>query len=384
MKLLKMDEDNKTGKLIFELCILFMILSYLGGLEIQQSMFHNWQVFLDGEIFSQAYIQPAGNNQITYLNQQSIYLSFLSLIFSFLGNKEEIVLILNIILQISGVIFLYSGCRKMFGIGYCFFGTMLAAMGSAGYYLVVWDSSMHMMWFLNLFVYWVCMKILYSEMTNIIAKRAFYVLAGILLGSIVYIDFSGILVMSVIMICILLSDHFDTKVQKVNILLLAISAVISFFVWFYLWNDCRFDSNVWKQWFGDRRSFFGSMYMWKQYLVLTAVFCFIAIGIIICTFKEKMVAVQNKTVLEETKEEVVSETVNKPAIITEMTETDEKKSKDAENEKPKIKFIENPLPLPKKHVKKEMTYAFEPGDDQMHYDLNNYRVDDDYDLKVTL
>ena len=46
-----------------------------------------------------------------------------------------------------------------------------------------------------------------------------------------------------------------------------------------------------------------------------------------------------------------------------------------------IKFIENPLPLPKKHVKKEMNYAFEPTPDQMHYDLNNYSVDDDYDLK---
>ena len=51
-------------------------------------------------------------------------------------------------------------------------------------------------------------------------------------------------------------------------------------------------------------------------------------------------------------------------------------------EEPKpVKFIENPLPLPKKHVKKEMNYAFEPTPDQMHYDLNNYQIDDDYDLK---
>ena len=28
-----------------------------------------------------------------------------------------------------------------------------------------------------------------------------------------------------------------------------------------------------------------------------------------------------------------------------------------------------------------MNYAFEPTPDQMHYDLNNYSVDDDYDLK---
>ena len=46
-----------------------------------------------------------------------------------------------------------------------------------------------------------------------------------------------------------------------------------------------------------------------------------------------------------------------------------------------INFIPNPLPLPKKHVKKEMNYAFEPSADMMHYDYNNYRFDDDYDLK---
>ena len=46
-----------------------------------------------------------------------------------------------------------------------------------------------------------------------------------------------------------------------------------------------------------------------------------------------------------------------------------------------VKLLDNPLPTPKKHVKKEMNYAFEPTPDQMHYDLNNYRIDDDYDLK---
>ena len=61
--------------------------------------------------------------------------------------------------------------------------------------------------------------------------------------------------------------------------------------------------------------------------------------------------------------------------ISEMTKEDTK-----QEVKP-IKFLENPLPVPKKHVRKEMNYAFEPTKDQMHYDLNNYRIDDDYDLK---
>lgn len=35
----------------------------------------------------------------------------------------------------------------------------------------------------------------------------------------------------------------------------------------------------------------------------------------------------------------------------------------------KVKFIKNPLPLPKKHTKKEMDYDFEVSADQMHFDI---------------
>ncbi|MGN0306831.1 MAG: hypothetical protein ACI4DN_01315 [Lachnospiraceae bacterium] len=52
-----------------------------------------------------------------------------------------------------------------------------------------------------------------------------------------------------------------------------------------------------------------------------------------------------------------------------------------EEPKPAVNRIPNPLPLPKKHVRKEMDYGFEPSKEQMHYDLNNYNVNDDYDLK---
>lgn len=35
-----------------------------------------------------------------------------------------------------------------------------------------------------------------------------------------------------------------------------------------------------------------------------------------------------------------------------------------------IQYIENPLPLPKKHEKKEMGYGFEPDEDKMHFDFD--------------
>lgn len=49
-------------------------------------------------------------------------------------------------------------------------------------------------------------------------------------------------------------------------------------------------------------------------------------------------------------------------------------------EEKKIEFIENPLPLPKKHVRKTMDYAFIPDADQMKYDVP-VSDNDDFDLK---
>ena len=45
----------------------------------------------------------------------------------------------------------------------------------------------------------------------------------------------------------------------------------------------------------------------------------------------------------------------------------------------KPKFIENPLPLPKKHVRKTMEYGFIPEEDMMHYDIE-VDENDDYDI----
>ena len=44
-----------------------------------------------------------------------------------------------------------------------------------------------------------------------------------------------------------------------------------------------------------------------------------------------------------------------------------------------IKFIENPLPLPRKHVKKEMDYGMEVSDERMEYDISADE-NDDFDI----
>ncbi len=63
-----------------------------------------------------------------------------------------------------------------------------------------------------------------------------------------------------------------------------------------------------------------------------------------------------------------------------VDECKETKVVDADKSK-KIEFIENPLPVPKKHVRKTMDYAFIPEESQMKYDIH-VSENDDFDLKI--
>lgn len=47
---------------------------------------------------------------------------------------------------------------------------------------------------------------------------------------------------------------------------------------------------------------------------------------------------------------------------------------------PPVQYIENPLPVPKKHVKRTMDYAFDPKEDMMKYDIE-ISAKDDFELK---
>ena len=44
---------------------------------------------------------------------------------------------------------------------------------------------------------------------------------------------------------------------------------------------------------------------------------------------------------------------------------------DQQETKKEIKYIQNPLPGPKPHVKKEMTYDYKIAQEQMHFDIEN-------------
>lgn len=366
-------ENKKTDKIWLHTGIFFIIIACLCTYEIWQSYFSNWTITIGGGNFSQAFIKSEGIYAITYLNQESLYISFLSVLFSFLGNKEVLVPIFNLILQISGLILLHIGIKKMFRPVLSLIITIISGVLSAYFYPVISDSSMHIIWFFSCFLLWFGF-LSFGEVSVKLIRRIFL---GILLGIACYVDLAGIVMLVTFILLILAGKELSFKEKGISILkffVFLICVISGYFVMFYLWNNLCFDYNILQYWLDNKVNFWYDFEYFYQYVVVIAICAICWICYLGISLKKPRTSVDNNEIPKETKN-LLGEIILEECVINDI--------EDAPIEEPKqkqIKFIENPLPLPKKHVKKEMNYAFEPTPEQMHYDLNNYQMDDDYDL----
>ena len=365
MKLVNMDGNKKTGKILIETGILIMVATLLSTIGIWQCMSGQWKVLNGGELFFQAFIQSGTNYVITYLNQESIYISFLSVLFSFLGNKEELVLIVNLILQLTGIFFFYLGAKKLFRFVFPLAVAIISGVLSGCFYTVMADTSMHMIWFLSGFLFWVCAYI-FCNLSGMYLK---YIFIGIILGVSSYVDIAGIFLLIAFVAVMFIDGTFTLKERLLQFLCLLLCVVNGFFVMFYLWNNLLFNGELFYQWLQERLAYCMTENGSNQYISLGLL---LVVSVIFFAMKRP----------KKTSKEIEMVTAKSPKENEETANITENKMETPQTEDSKpIKLIENPLPLPKKHVKKEMNYAFEPTPDQMHYDLNNYNVEDDYDLK---
>ena len=380
MKLKSMNENKKTGKLWIEVLLLLLVLGGLCAFGIWQADLNGWKIVGKETIFSQAFIRSEGNYVINYLNQESIYLSFLSVLFSFLGNKENVVPVINLILQLSGVFFFYLGSVRLFRHAFPLSIAIISALLCGYFCPVIKDNPMHVVWFLSGVALWSSSFCFGSSSKNHIKRF----LLGILLGIFCYIDLAGFFLLLTFIVLILLSKEYTEKNKKlsfiyfINILL---CVVYGFFGMFYLWNNFVFNQSTIRYWLNDKVQYFVQTSILNQYISL-GVILFVVVVFYAVKGSGKIVSAENaeEPVIEKGAFKRPSATEEIKAENIRVEESQAQETNDIPVAKP-IKYIENPLPLPKKHVKKEMNYAFEPTPDQMHYDLNNYRLDDDYDLK---
>ncbi len=101
------------------------------------------------------------------------------------------------------------------------------------------------------------------------------------------------------------------------------------------------------------------------------------LGLQNCIFGEKAKVMQEMIEQINAAAEPIEEVKREP----EKQEPEKQEPEKHETEKhEKPRFIENPLPLPKKHVKKEMDYQYEIADDKMKYDIE-VDENDDFDIR---
>lgn len=170
----------------------------------------------------------------------------------------------------------------------------------------------------------------------------------------------GVLVTGLVTAVISFFVHKKQERQSAWMLLAVVSLCLSFL--------CRADENM------------NRMFPWFLALVVIA-------GVGIRTAFEKFEKAVSVEVIESEGQEmpqmteVIAETTETTDIteVTEVTETEHVEEVAETEEKPKIQFIENPLPLPKKHVKKTMGYKFDPAEEQMEFDIE-IEDGDDFDL----
>ena len=379
-----MDTRKKTGKLLFEIGILIISITIVVGAGIYQAILNNWRVVSNGELFFQAFIQAGNTFRITYLNQQSLYIQVLSVFFSFLGNKEELVLIINLILQIWGIIFIFYGTKINCSYILSLMILFLSIISSIAFYPITIDTPMHFIWASCGFIFWIC-QLISSQMKG---KYFKYLFIGFIIGICCYVDLAAIFLFVSLLFMLMISDGYSIKEKGLQLLGYLLSVIFSYSIMFYLWNNLSFNYQHFLQWINERLSVFSSKTYLYGYisicilLILSVVFSLFKLQLKADADTESELAEEIITSNETATVEKVPENVHTSVEVSINTENNNESDNNIEPEVMKpINFIPNPLPLPKKHVKKEMNYAFEPSSDMMHYDYNNYRFDDDYDLK---
>lgn len=379
-----MDTRKKTGKLLFEIGILIISITVVVGAGVYQAILNNWRVDSNGELFFQAFIQAGNTLRITYLNQQSLYIQVLSVFFSFLGNKEELVLIINLILQIWGIIFIFYGTKINCSYILSLMILFLSIISSIAFYPITIDTPMHFIWASCGFIFCIC-QLISSQMKG---KYFKYLFIGFIIGICCYVDLAAIFLFVSLLFMLMISDGYSIKEKGLQLLGYLLSVIFSYSIMFYLWNNLSFNYQHFLQWINERLSVFSSKTNLYGYisicilLILSVVFSLFKLQLKADADTESELAEEIITSNETATVEKVPENIHTSVEVSINTENNNESDNNIEPEVMKpINFIPNPLPLPKKHVKKEMNYAFEPSSDMMHYDYNNYRFDDDYDLK---
>lgn len=401
-RLQRLNYKQHCGNHIFEIGVLLMVTNLMTAIYIWQSISSGWKITQGGDNFPLAFVLQKPEIFKPVGNQTDAYIGILRVIFSFLGNKEAIVLLFNFLFLLGGIAFFYRGSRRKIQSGGSLILTALAGIICVFSFDVNSDSSMVIIWAVLGAGFWL-MCYLTDAISFFYGKSdalswIFSFLVGGITGCFLYFDLSGLLLILSLLFFVLLPLEENSLIneemgQKIGKFLAIISG--AFLVFFLLASSVyTYDFTTeffFNAWLNNRINFYFEATNFHQLLSVIIVYLvywtlhiiyrklhYIEAGAmneckVACDLQE---SIQTQSIGREENQKISQdEAQNSNKEVLSLPGKGELEIKS------KVQLLHNPLPGPRKHVKKVMDYAFEPTVDKMHYDLNNYNVNDDYDLK---
>lgn len=382
----KMKSESKL--LIYE--VISICLIYIAALAVRVKFINDSFGMLTGNlsIFDNATIKGSFTNEITTYSHGivQVYAYILSWTCAFLGNKPIAVVCLQFLLQMFGIIFIFFTMRNLLGRISAFISIVTLAFLPFVFQQINIVNYENVL-FTMLGIVFVVQSLFFRKSNFTKYKNPswlFWVLIlGVMTGLIIGLDISGILATLLGVALIIGQGKSESKFFIQNRIIvffiylvgsisgifasiygLAINKGISFI-------DCGIDT--FHLYFTNITFLYQDRPIVLTIIILVFVTTIIQI-IINCIWKLMKLP---KMVVELQSTQEIGEVLMDEIMIDTIEEL---QVEDSPIMKP-IKFIPNPLPVPKKHVKKELNYSFEIPEDKMIFDIDLLVENDDFDLK---
>lgn len=400
------------------LCILFAALLYRVYLYLQSApdMVVITQYYRDALVTTDEIAQPKVHGA-SYL-----YTMCLSVVFSFLGNKTDAAIWLQIFLQIFTVLLSFFTVKKLAGIIPACVTMFVLAVSSVytGQIFVLTSESMFFLFYMaGLLIIGSYIKMYCGGTFHVAAGIAGAIVSGAVIGILCYLDaisFTLLIFMPALFTGVRTQEkniYSSVKITASFVLLILASGGLSFMGMLVFDAFCSQEKigGIWEAWFLLYQSHIKADYIFYQTersiieclaLVIPAAFLIMAfwnrknkqnatfwIGLMFILAPTPLTAtgvlsyqsysvfiwsvlagigIQQSFVWEDVKVVKTAENVQ----ITEEIAA-------CEPSAPAPRFLENPLPLPKKHEKKTMDYQYEIAEDKMNFDVE-IKENDDFDI----
>lgn len=352
------------------------------------------------------------NKSISFQNLNNVYEWLIAQIYRFIGIRPEAYVWINLVLTALTIIFIYCIIRNLFGTGSTIVPMAFLCLSPKMISYVTTKSDSIIEYFICSFI-----LLLLSLVLILLNKINSFKVWGTIVANI-FIIFST----AVLPICLTggLSEYpvFDfsssfkfvrlflpTNFEMLYIIILALIIIAGVSIYFADYDRISYICIIWLV---SNCFYLFCENNWPSEFIMTILFTVIAgIGLdelllsdvydplyALLTNPDSYTEVIHKPKIEQIEKTVIDNNsfIESEKLTAELTSFKENvmiSEIDNQNivneelivnevEKP-VKLIDNPLPVPKPHVKKEISFAFEPEDVKMHFDYD-ISSDDDFDI----